>query len=128
MRIGLVTDVPDDAVIRRVEHVVQRHRQFDDTQPGAEMPAGDRDGTDGFGAKLIGKLSKIGFGQLSQLIRRAGAIEQWRLSGHDGPRFERVPAQALHQNGFAKQFQHRRVFRKPNSVVYFHHAAQGRGR
>ena len=42
VRIGLVADVPDQPVVRRVEHVVQRHRQFDHAEAGAEMPAGDR--------------------------------------------------------------------------------------
>ncbi len=30
VRIGLVSDVPDQAVVRRVEHVVQGDRELDD--------------------------------------------------------------------------------------------------
>ena len=30
VRVGLVADVPDQPVARRVEHVMQRHRQLDD--------------------------------------------------------------------------------------------------
>ena len=43
VRIGLVADIPDQPVARRVEDVVQRDRQLDDAEPGAEMAAGDRD-------------------------------------------------------------------------------------
>ena len=41
--IGLVADVPDQPVVRRVEDVVERHRQLDHAEAGAEMAAGDRD-------------------------------------------------------------------------------------
>ena len=37
MRIGLVPDVPDDAVARRVENIMERQRQLDDAEPGPEM-------------------------------------------------------------------------------------------
>ena len=42
VRIGLVADVPDQPVVRRVEDVVQRDSQLDDAEPGAEMAAGVR--------------------------------------------------------------------------------------
>ena len=54
VRIGLMADVPDQAIARRVENIVQRHGQFDDAEPGAQMPAGDRDGADRFGAQFVG--------------------------------------------------------------------------
>ena len=56
VRVGLVADVPDQPVARRVEDVVQRDRQLDDAEPGAEMAAGDRDGVDRLGAQLVGDL------------------------------------------------------------------------
>ena len=56
VRIGLVADVPDQPVARRVEDVVERDRQLDDAEAGAEMAAGDRDGVDGLGAQLVGEL------------------------------------------------------------------------
>ena len=40
VRIGLVADVPHDAVARRVEHVVQRQGQFHCTEVGSEMATG----------------------------------------------------------------------------------------
>ena len=67
VRIGLVADVPDQPVARRVEDVVQRDRQLDDAEAGAEMAAGDRDGVDRLVAQLVGKLA-----QLAVLEERAG--------------------------------------------------------
>ena len=64
VRIGLVADVPDQAVARRVEHPVQRDRQLDDAEAGAEMPAGDRDGVDRLPSQLVGELRQIVFGKL----------------------------------------------------------------
>ena len=37
VRIGLVADVPDQAVIGRIEHVMQRDGQLDRAQAGGEM-------------------------------------------------------------------------------------------
>ncbi len=59
VRIGLMADVPDQPVARRVEHVVQRHRQLDHAEPGAEMAAGDRDRVDRLGAQLVGELAQV---------------------------------------------------------------------
>ena len=39
VRIGLVADVPHEAVARRVEHVVQRDGELDGAEAGGEMPA-----------------------------------------------------------------------------------------
>ena len=41
VRIRLMTDIPDQPVMRRVEDVVQRQGQLDDAEAGAEMTAGD---------------------------------------------------------------------------------------
>ena len=46
VRVGLVADVPDQPVARRVEDVVQRDRQLDHAEPGAEMAAGHRNRVD----------------------------------------------------------------------------------
>ena len=83
VRIGLVADVPDQLVARRVEDVVQRHRQLDHAEPGAEMAAGDRNCRNRLLAQLVGELPEVGFGQLAQILRRPDAIEQgsgWRRS------------------------------------------------
>jgi hypothetical protein len=46
VRIGLVPDIPHDPVVRRVEHVVQRDREFDGAEVRAEVPAGLRHGVE----------------------------------------------------------------------------------
>ena len=56
VRIGLVADVPDQTVVRRVEDVVQRDSQLDDAEPGAKMAAGVGDGVDQLSAQLIRQL------------------------------------------------------------------------
>ena len=38
--IGLMADIPDEAVYGRVETVVERQGQFDSTEVGSEMAAG----------------------------------------------------------------------------------------
>ena len=65
VRVGLVADVPDDAVGRRVENVVQRDRQFDHAKPGPEVTARHRDRADRFGAQFIGQLSEVTLFQLA---------------------------------------------------------------
>ena len=57
--IGLVADVPDDAVVGRLEHVMQRRGQLDHAQPGAEMTAGHRNDVDQVGAQFVGELAQL---------------------------------------------------------------------
>ncbi len=59
VRIGLVPDIPDQAVIRRVEHGMDRHGQLDHAKPGPKMPARHRNRADRFLAQLIGDLLQI---------------------------------------------------------------------
>ena len=67
VRIGLMADVPDQPVARRVEDVVQRDGQLDDAKAGAEMPAGHRDGVDGLGAQFVGDLLELVFVKPAQI-------------------------------------------------------------
>ena len=79
VRIGLVADVPDQAVVRRVEDVVQRDRQLDDAEAGAEMPAGARDRVDEIGAQLVGDLPELALLQRAEVGGRIDRVEQRRL-------------------------------------------------
>ena len=81
VRIGLVADVPDQLVVGRVEHVVQRHREFHDAEAGAEMAAGLGDGVDGLGTQFVGELAQLLGGKVLQIAGKADAIEQRGL-GH----------------------------------------------
>ena len=59
MRVGLVADVPDQAVARRVEDVVDRGGEFHDAEAGAEVAAGHRNGVDGFLAEFVRNLAYL---------------------------------------------------------------------
>ena len=39
MRIGLVSYIPDNSIVRRVKDVVQSNREFDHAEASAEVPA-----------------------------------------------------------------------------------------
>ena len=54
VRIGLMADIPDDPVLRRVEDIMQRDGQFDDAEARAEMAAGDRNRVNGGAPKVLG--------------------------------------------------------------------------
>ena len=61
-----MADVPDDAVARRVEQVVQRDGQLDDAEPRPEVAAGDRDGIDRLLAQLVRDLTKLALVELRE--------------------------------------------------------------
>src|SRR5690606_14347797 len=61
--IGLMADVPYDAVFRRVEDVVERDGEFDDAETGAEMTACLRHRIDHFRPQLVRDLLQVSFGK-----------------------------------------------------------------
>ena len=63
---------------------MERDGQLDHAQAGAEMAAGDRDGGDHFGAKLVGELAQLGGLQPAKLGGRADGVEERRFGavGH----------------------------------------------
>ena len=81
VRIGLVADVPDEPIVRRVEHVMKRDGQLDHAEPGAKMAARHGYGFDQLVAKLVCDLPQLGFGQGAQIRRIANPVEQWRGAG-----------------------------------------------
>ena len=84
VRIGLMADVPDQAVARGVEHVMNGGGQFDHAEAGAEMAAGHRDGVDRLQAQFVGDLPDLIDPQLAQIVRGADRVEKRRLTefGH----------------------------------------------
>jgi hypothetical protein len=78
VRVALVADVPDEAVVLEVEDVVQADRQFDDAHAGAEVAAGDRhrveDDLAQFGAERRQDLAR----QLLQVGRAVDLVKQGR--------------------------------------------------
>jgi len=67
--IGLMPDIPDQPVARRIEDIVQRHRQLDHAQPGSEMPAGHRHRRDRLLPQFVGNLFQRRFRQASKVFR-----------------------------------------------------------
>ena len=82
VRIGLMADVPDQPVARRVEHVVQCNRQLDDAEAGAEMAAGHRHRADRLGAQLVGQLSEIAGREAAQVFRRLDLVRIGQTNRH----------------------------------------------
>lgn len=78
VRIGLVADVPDQAIVRSVEDVVQGDGQLDHAEAGAEMTAGLPDGIQQVLAQLVGQGFQVRLAQPAQFGRRRGAVEQGR--------------------------------------------------
>ena len=77
VRIGLVADVPDQAVVRRVEDVMQGDREFDRAEAGGEMAAHLADGLDQELAQLAGQRRRACVsGKLAQVRRRLDARKQ----------------------------------------------------
>ena len=75
VRIGLMADVPQQPVARRVEDRMDRDGQFDHAQRRAQMAAGDRDRIDGLGPQLVGELTQLFGGEVAQIGRVANAVE-----------------------------------------------------
>ena len=59
VRIGLVAHIPNQPVIRRIEDVVQRDRQFHGAQTGSEMAAARAYAMDQELAQLGGQIGKL---------------------------------------------------------------------
>ena len=79
VRIALVADVPDQPVVRRVEDVMQRYRQFDDTKPGAEMSAGLGHRADELNPQFVRDLPQMVRLEPTQIVRRLDLVEQRSL-------------------------------------------------
>ncbi len=82
VRIGLVADVPDQKVARRVEDVVERDGQLDDAEPRAQMPAGHRNGVDGLRPEFLGHLREVVLGEPAKVFGRVDLIEKRGRNGH----------------------------------------------
>ncbi len=82
VRVGLVPDVPDHPVARRVEHGMQRHRQFHHAEPSPQMPARHRDRVDRLRTQLVGHQPKLGIGQAAQIGGSVDRVEERGVEGH----------------------------------------------
>mgnify|MGYP003341586177 CR=1 FL=1 len=69
VRIGLMAHIPHDAVVRRVEHIVQRHGEFNRTEVGAEVPTGLGNAVQQIRAQFIGQRLQLLTRQAAQISR-----------------------------------------------------------
>ena len=96
VRIGLVPDVPHEAVFRGVKHVVQGHCQFHHTEPRGQVPAGLRNRIDQETPHLGRQCRQFARRQRTQTARRFDLVEQqirrtgWGV-GHYGDQGENQP-------------------------------------
>jgi hypothetical protein len=74
VRIGLVANVPDQAVIWRVKDIMHRHGQFYGTQTRTRMAAHARTRIDNELADLVGNLLQVFNTELSQVDRRINIL------------------------------------------------------
>jgi hypothetical protein len=80
--IGLVSDIPDDAVGGGIENIVQRDRQLDRTEIGRQMTAGARDRIEDVVAKLIGESGQLGSRQPAQRGRLVDRLKKGIVGLH----------------------------------------------
>jgi hypothetical protein len=78
VRVGLVADVPEDLVLRRVEQRVQRDGELAGSEVGAEVPADLTDRVDDVLAYLLGHLGELVVRERVQVLRAVDAIEDRR--------------------------------------------------
>ena len=76
VRVGLVADVPDHLVDRRIEHGVQRHGELDHAERGAQMPAGHRNGIDRLRPQLMRELLELLRGEIPHVRGHPHAVQQ----------------------------------------------------
>ena len=74
--ISLMSNVPNQNIVRCVEHVMQSGRQFDNAKPRAQMPTGNRNRIDGFSAQFIRDLLQLGGFQFTQIFGNVDGIQQ----------------------------------------------------
>jgi hypothetical protein len=76
VRVGLVADVPDQPVLRRGEHAVQRHVDLDRAERGAEVPAVAGAGVHDLLAELLAERGELLRRQPLEVGGRVDRVEQ----------------------------------------------------
>src|SRR5688572_23661488 len=79
VRVGLMADVPDDAVAWRIEQIMQRDGQLDHAEASAKMAAGDRDGVDRLLTQFVGELTQLTLVKAAEVFGCMDLIEQRRF-------------------------------------------------
>src|SRR5688572_11734115 len=76
VRIGLMPDVPNQAVVRRVEHEMERDSQLDRAETGCQVAAHLADGFDEVAAQLVGQRAQLAAGEGPEVGGRLDRGEQ----------------------------------------------------
>ena len=79
MRIALMTDIPDQPVIGRVEDVVDRDRQLDDAKARAQVTAGARNRVDHLRADFRCEIRQQTVSKFAQFSDVVDAVEDRRM-------------------------------------------------
>ena len=86
--VGLVADVPNDPVFRRLEDIVQGNRKLDNAKPRAEMPACRCRRINGFRPQFGSHLGKIALRQFTQIGRQLNGIQKGGRNRHENSQFQ----------------------------------------
>jgi hypothetical protein len=86
VRIGLVADVPDQPVVRRVEDMVQRDVSSTTPRPAPRWPPVWTRRRSSRRA-----IRRLGIGQPAQIGRGSDCVQQWRFGSHACRHFRRFP-------------------------------------
>ena len=76
VRVGLMADVPDQAIVGGVEHGMKRHCELDHAETGTKVSAGHRDGVDHLRAQFVGDLAQLRAVERPQIGWRLDGVEQ----------------------------------------------------
>ena len=76
VRIGLVAHVPEDLVLRRVEHRMQRDRELAGPEVGAEVAANLADGVDDVLPDLLCDLLQLLLGEVVEVLRVLDSLQE----------------------------------------------------
>jgi hypothetical protein len=79
--ICLVTDVPNEAVLRSIENVVEGDCELHHPQPGSQVTAGPGDAVEEEAAQLVRQLGKPFFGKPAQVYRELYGAKQRIAAG-----------------------------------------------
>src|SRR5215472_7555134 len=79
VRVGLVTDVPNQPVMRGIEHIMERHGELHHPETGTEVPAGDRHRTDGLAPQLVRKRFEVVDGKPAEILGCLDLVESRRV-------------------------------------------------
>jgi hypothetical protein len=97
--VGLVADVPDEEVARRIEDVVEGDGQLDSAEGGAEVTTVDGDDADQLLPQLGGEAGEVGEGAALEVGRGGDLVEdRHRVGLHASSEF-RVPSSEFRVTG-----------------------------